>query len=268
MKIFNYILSRIFRIILIFMLVFMWVRFYENNLMVCLSITSILTIGIDLLFTFFIQKKENKVNLKKAEIEKAEGFCNYFIFNNQSVAIDFFNELLSLNYKTEKKNDFIIFENEKTKAIFYPYFTFDKVTVNNLVEIFNSTKNVPSDKIIVCCNNFDNQTLIFANSLPCKFILIDKYNVYEKIMKKYNFFPKENLIIKSPKKNNFKTLLEYALNKKRAKGYIFASFILILSSFFVKVSVYYLIISSILLLLALFSYTNKTYNKNISDNIV
>lgn len=128
-------------------------------------------------------------------------------------------------------------------------------------------KNFDFAKIILCVNELDDNIKEIANKLPVKFIILNKYETYEKLMKKYNVFPSEIFNFNEKTNLKFKNFLEISLNKKRASGYIFASIVLLISSFFVKVTIYYLIMSSILLLLSIFSFINPFYNKKLPETI-
>ena len=176
--------------------------------------------------------------------------------------------MLAEQFPITKKTDYIIFENDSEVCILYPQYTYDKLKISDIIGIYNITKKTNCKKIIICGNDFENGVREFATKLPIKIILLNKYESYEKLMKKYNYFPKDTIKFETTKNQTFKNILAYSFNRRRAKGYIFASLVLILSSFFVKISVYYLIISSVLLLFAIFSYTNTVYNQKLPDNVL
>jgi len=267
MKTVNVIFSKILRILLVFLLFFIWVRYYEKSLLWAVIYTSVLTFIFDFLLTFFTKKKDLKASMKKSEIAKAEGYCNHFIFNGNSVALNFYFELLGQNFSASKRVNYILFENNNEKNVLFPYYIYNKLSIQDLVFVYEKVKKLTVNKIIICTNEVDPKTKELVSKLPIKFIILNKYETYENIMKKYDYFPNSILNIDDSPKLNFKNFLAYSLNKKRAKGYIFSSIILLISSLFVKVTIYYLIFSSILLLMAIFSYTNNLYNKKISTDI-
>ena len=267
MKTVNFIFSKILRILLIFLLFFIWIRYYEDSLLWSVIYTTVLTFIFDFLLTFFTKKKDLKASMKKGEISKAEGYCNNFIFNGNAVAVDFYFELLGQNFTATKKTNYIIFESNGEKNVLFPYYKYDKMTIQDLVFVYEKVKKLSVNKIIICTNDVDQKTKELVSKLPIKFIILNKYETYENIMKKYDFFPNSILNIDDSTKLTFKNFLAYSFNKKRAKGYIFSSIILLISSLFVKSTIYYLVFSSILLLMAIFSYTNTLYNKKISTDI-
>ena len=150
--------------------------------------------------------------------------------------------------------------------LLYPYYKFEEFNTEDLILTYNSAKKLNANKLVICVNKINTNVLKIKDKLDIKIIILDKYQTYEKLFKEYNYFPQE-FIIKTPK-NSFKSLVEYSLNKKRTKGYFIASIILLFSSFIVKYNIYYLIFSSILLILSLFSFINPKFNKKIEDNIL
>ncbi|MDD4686331.1 MAG: hypothetical protein PHI76_03525 [Clostridia bacterium] len=267
MKTFNQIITTIIRISLIFLLFFIWVRYYVDSLVLTIIITSVLTLAFDFLLIYLNKKKNIKASLKKEEIAMAEGFCNNFIFNKKTTALNFYFQLLQKEFSPIKKTEFIIFEKNNKNFILFPYYKFNKLNGEDLVYVFNKVKSFDFDKVILCVNDVDANIKEIADKLPAKFIILNKYESYEKLMKKCNIFPSEIFNFNEKTNLKFENFLELSLNKKRASGYIFASIVLLISSFFVKVTIYYLVMSSVLLLLSIFSFINPFYNKKLPESI-
>ena len=91
---------------------------------------------------------------------------------------------------------------------------------------------------------------------------------YFKLLKVYDFYPEKVIELKQSQKITINDLLAYSLNKKRTKGYFLASCIMLFSSFLVKYNLYYIIFSTLLLILSLISFINPKFNKKISENIL
>lgn len=268
MKTFNSFITHLARIVLLFLLFFIWVRYYEQDLSLCLVYTGILTFAADCLLSMFLQKRDIKTSLKKQEIISAESFANQFVLNGNSYANNFWNKTLSKKYTTSKKTYYLSFEKDSSKMFLYSFYSLEKLKPNDILEIYNKLKKENPNKIIICTNEIEPQCKTFIEHLPCKIILLDKYESYQKLMKKFNSFPEIDTTINLNQTNKWKSFLAFSLNRQRAKGYVFSSIILVISSFFVRASVYYLIISTILLTLAIFSFTNTYYNKKIPEEII
>ena len=266
MKTFNQIISIIIRISLIFLLYFTWTRYYIKSLIWALILSSVLTLITDWLLTSFSKRKDLKKSLKKDELARAEGYCNNFIFNNKSEAVNFFYKLFN-KFSPVKRADYIFFEKENQKIVLFPFYKFNKLIMEDLIFVYNKIKDVECDKMILCINDITEPIKKIAMKLPIKFVILDKYETYEQLMKKFNIYPDKSFNFDDQQKFTFKNILAISLNRNKARGYIFASIILFISSFFVRITIYYLIMSSILLLLSIFSYINPIYNKTNSDTI-
>lgn len=267
MKTFNQVVSTIIRVSLIFLLYFIWTRYYINSLIWAIILSSALTLITDWLLINLSKRKDLKASLKKEELARAEGYCNNFIFNNKSEAVNFYFKLLNKEFSPVKKSDYIIFEKDNKRIVLFPYYKFNKVIVEDIIFVYNKIKNIKCDRVILCINDIAEPVKRIAMKLPIEFVILNKYEAYEKFMKKYEIYP-ELFNFDDNQKFTFKNLMEISLNKRKARGYIFASIILFISSFFVRVTVYYLIMSTILLLLSIFSYINPIYNKKYSDAIL
>lgn len=261
MKTINLFLSKFLRVSLIFFLFFIWLRFYLQGLWLACVLSAVLTFAVEIILSFVIKNNNIKETLKKEEIANVEGYANYFILNSQKLSVDFFANLLQSEYEVEQKKEYICFEKNDEKCLLFPYFMYKKFSIEDLIVIFNKTKKTNATKILICTNEIEGNVLGFIENLPMTFCIFDKFEVYEKLMKKFNVYPEKCLNLKTESKLTFRKFLEISLNKKRSKGYIFASYILLFSSLFVKVNIYYLIMSSILLLLSIFSHTNHIFNK-------
>ena len=65
-----------------------------------------------------------------------------------------------------------------------------------------------------------------------------------------------------------KEFLLASISHQRAKGYLLASLVLLFSSFIVKMNIYYVVVSSLLLILALISLLYKPKNINYNENVL
>ena len=268
MKTLNSIISQVFRLTLLFLLAFIWVRYYERNLWLAVLYSAIISIILDAILSLILRNKQQKTSLKKEELNLARTFANHFIFNHKSVALNFFSGLLGKHFEIKKKTSFLWWEKGDDVIVFFPIFSTNTVKIRDLISIYNSI-NLPTKptKIIVCAADFDRETINFSKSAPINFMLFDQFDTYEKLMKPNNVFPKNINHKNTPAKANWQVVAEYALNRKRTKSWLFSSLLLIFSSFFVRVSVYYLVISSLLLILAIISFTNTKYNSKPTENL-
>ena len=266
MKTFNKIISSIFRLTLIFLFTFIWFRYFISDLSYSLIVSILSTLIIDLFITLIRRKKSSIASLKNSEIKKAENYCNKFVFSEPSYAVNFFFKLAKTRHEAKKTKHCVIIEHENSCTLLYPFFTFEEFGTTQLIIAYNEAKKNNSSKLVLCVNEAGKNVKNVADKLDIKIIILNKFDTYNKLFKEYNYYPEELQITTQP--TTFKSLLAYSLNKKRTKGYLFASIILVLSSFIVKYNIYYLVMSSVLLILALLSFINPKYNKVEVENLL
>lgn len=249
-----------FRIVVIFLICFVWCRYFINNLWISLIITAILTLSIDFLIKFVLNKKNKKQKAKIDEQETIQNYINSFIFSDDSFCVNFFSELAKQKHNVIKKSKFIQIEHTCNRVILYPYFVYRDFNVDDLICILNKVKSLYPAKIVICTNKIDPLALKLSSKLPIKTIILDAIDTYNSLLVKYNYYPPLTKL-SDTSKPTMKYFLSYALNKKRTKGYFIASLFLLFSSFLVPYKIYYVIMSSILLMLSFISYINPKFNK-------
>lgn len=108
-----------------------------------------------------------------------------------------------------------------------------------------------------------------ANKIPDKkIVLLDSKATFIKLVKPYNFYPEDLKEIEFSTKPKFKEILKASISKKRAKGYLVASLILLFSSFIIRMNIYYVVFSSILLLLSLVSFFFPPKSLKYEDEVL
>ena len=259
MRIIFKIFDNVLRITIIFLLCFVWCRYFIPNFYFSIFVTAVLTFIFDFLLRFFENKKQGKKNLKFQDEKKIEEYINTFILSNKSITITFFYNLAKLKHNVTKKSNFIVVQNNSSRIALYPKFTFNEFNCDDLIQCYNSVKSSNVKKLVICTNKINNDVYKIAKNLPLTILLLDGENVYLKLLKPYNFFPPQtkNTIVT---KYTFKDILNTALNKKRSKGYFLSALFILLSSIFVPYKIYYIIMASILLSLSLISLVNHKYN--------
>lgn len=267
MKPFNLLISNIFRVGLIYLLVFVWVRFYERNLYLAVLYSALISIILCVFLNLLSQKKFDKTSLKNQEIKRAQNFASQFVFGGKAFAINFFNKLLSKQFAVNKTTNFLWWNNGEETIAFVPMFNAETLKIRDVIFAHNQVIAVKPTKIIIAGVAFDRDTTEFAKTAPINIVLLDQFATYEKLMKPNDCFPDENPQNIASAPNRWAIFLAHALSRKRAKMWAFSGILLIFSSFFVRVSVFYLIISSFMLIMAIVAYSNTKYNTTVPENI-
>lgn len=268
-KFFN-LLSRIF---LIFMICFVWFRYFIKDLSLSLVYTAILTLIIEMFIHFLLQRKNKKNNLKKEEEQLAEKISLNFIYDNKK-AIQYFSSLCKIKYSVKTLSKFLILSGkEKSETnqntVVYPTYSFNSFCAQDLLEIIKKTEKYSPSKLVICTYKVGTDAKTFASKIKDKkIVLLDSRDCFIKLIKPYNFYPDNLKDIELASKPKFKDILLSSISRQRTKGYLLASFILLFSSMIVKMNIYYVVMSSVLLLLSLASFVYKPKNINYDDNIL
>lgn len=264
MKKFLYLFQQFIKCSLIFFIAFIWLRFFLKELWQILLSAFIITLVIEIGTFLLTRKKNNSSYLKLKEKEDADDM--YFSLINSNY-IDFLFNLFSTRFgKIEKKKEYIKIKSEQENLIVYPMPSLDTINAPAIVNIMKKFKNVHFDKLMIICYDYDASCNAILQSYNKEIFLLNRYECYSSIYKEFDFYPMITHKFYKKGKQTFKDLLAYSLNKSRAKGYLISATIIFITSFFVQINLYYCIIATILLLLALISYINPKYNKKTAKN--
>lgn len=258
----NLIFQEILKFVLIYLFLFIWIRYFVRNLLFAVVISLFSSLASYLVLLLFNKKKKTQSGLKLKEKEDAENmFLSLACQNNP---MDFFVKLSSKKHKSiEKHKTYLTInhEKEKVKTLLYFDSSFEGLNVARFMEIYNKVKKEKASKIVIVCKTIsDKQLFSFSLNFKEKFLFLDEYESYQKLYKFYGCFPEITNSYKKEKKLVFKDFLAYSFNKKRTKGYLFSAFILVLSSLFVRATIYYCIVASLLVVFALVSQFNPYFN--------
>ena len=268
MKKFLIILQIFIKCILIFLIAFIWSRYVFKDIWKAVFISIIIASFIELILYLISKKNNNKKHLKINEKETAENmFLSLSADLNQ---LEFFFNLVSTRHKDiiKRKRYIKIMHEQNFKVILFPLLKFQQLQIDDINNIVKECKNDKPSKLVIVCNAYDKICYSFSKNFDFEIIILDKYETYSQLYKEYEYFPKITFKYKKETKKTFKELIAYSFNKTRAKGYIISAIIIFISSLFVKANLYYCIVSSILLIFALLSYTNPKYNFKTNSELL
>lgn len=253
------IFQEVLKFFLIFLLVFVWVRYFVRRLAFAFLISALISAVIYVALLLIFRKKKNKEGLKIKEKEDAENMFFSLVCDDERM--DFFMKLALSKHKNVKKHSqYLIIEHENgVKTLLYILANFENLTVPKFMDIYNKIKN-KAQKMVILCYSYDREVVSFAGNFDKYFIFLDRFSAYERLFKYYNIFPEVKQKYKKDKKLTFKDFMAYSFNKKRVKGYILSSFLLVLSALFVRTTIYYCLTATVLIIFAIISQFNTTFN--------
>ena len=250
------ILQIFFKVFLIFLITFVWVRYFVKSLVYSILITTFLTMITDFVTRYFSNKRQKRISLKKDEIKNAENMFLSLATSNNSIS--FLKNTLSQKHNVISKKKYLICDDE---ILLYAHFSLSPVTPNEIIDIMKVVSKEKINKIIIISGEFSSDCQKIISLYDKQIVLLNQYETYEKLYKKYQNFPAISNKIAQTKKTSVKDLLSYSFNRSRTKGYVFSAIIIFICSLFVKASLYYAITTSILLLFAIISFSNPFFNK-------
>lgn len=266
----NLIFQELLKFSFIFLLCFVWLRYIFKKLWLASLLSILISAAVWLTIWLFKQKKSKLKGLKLKEKEDAENMFLSLACANSPM--DFFEKLAQKKHQNvtkHKKYIVITHEKEKVKTLLYFSPSFDGLNVAKFMEIYGQIKKEKASKIVICCKCVaDKQVFSFIENFDEKFLIFDEYMTYQKLYKFYDCYPEMTHKYKKEKRLVFKDFLAYSFNKKRTKGYLFSALILILSGLFVRASIYYCIIASLLVVSAIICQFNPYFNPKSEPDVL
>lgn len=207
-------------------------------MMLSFLLSSTLSLVLTLLLFFIQNKKEKKKYSSMAEKKEVERF-GYNLLLQKEVELD---KILS-----------------PLKQGYDHYFTlFNKqlITIDDLLPLLKD-----SSSMLVFCYSWDKSVKEFLSHIPSSTVKIVSYEDIYQLLKNTQSLPTlENKWV-DEKHTTFKQLLSTALRKDKSKSYLLSGLFLSAGSLFLRYNIYYIIMSSFLFLLALYSLCNHRFNE-------
>lgn len=251
---------------LVFALSFIWLRFSPLSLWLNIAISLLITAIFEILTLILKHKRIIKKSLKTTEEEEAENM--FFSLSTTANPVNFFYNLVSIRHKNLfKTKDYIKILHGNKSTILYPFIKFKKLIFDDVTQIIRKTSKLKPNKIVIACNEFESELTNFIKNFDIEIVVLDKYETYRLLYKEYEFYPEKSLSYKK-EKTSFKNLVAFSFTRSKAKGYLLTALIIMLSTMFIKMNVYYSVIASILVLFALFSYFNPKFNSSIKKELL
>ncbi len=245
---FSQISNKIFLIVSVYLLSFVWIEYKLHSIKNALLLTIPITL-FTLLILFYISKirsaKKGQISLQE---KNKEHLFNQLMWGKEDTINKFI--LSEFGYENLTKTNFNHYENKDLSI----YFKFDKEILDNY-ELASIIRSETKSSVIIFCLN-SNVTILPEGKEIC---IIDFNKLYQIIGVNIGDIP-TNVNIKKKPKYRLKDILCIALNKSRSKGYFMSSILLIFLSLFTPYNIYYIVACSILLLLAIYSRFNIKFN--------
>ncbi len=260
----SFVFQVIFKLTLIFLIVFVWVRYFVRSLVWAVVITAAVTLVIDIITRLISRKRQTASALKKAEREEAENI--FLSLSLNANALDFFLTLAKKKHTAEKKDNLILIKHEGgEKVLLIPHLSFNPISPDDIAGFASKAQKMEAAKVVIVCFSAQKESFSFAKNFDFEFVILDQYEAYQKLYKPYDCKPEISMKYKKEKALAFKDLVTYSLNRSRAKGYFISALILTLSTLFVRATIYYCVVASMLIIFALISLYNP-FARNVKKS--
>lgn len=247
MKTFLNIIKVLIKFILIFMIFFIWLRYYLKSTLSALAISTICSAVVLLIIKSLTKGHEFNQALKAKQKQEAQSMFFSLI---KTKDYDFFYRLVKTrNNNVLKKRIYTVIQNENNTIMLYPYLKINKLSQDDILSIYQTAKKEKVDKVVICAIEIDQNCINFSKSLEKDFVLLDQYMTYQYLFSEYDFYPEITTQAEPQKKA--KQFLQFAFSKVKAKGYLLSALILLMISFVFKQNLYYCIVATLLLFFAL-----------------
>lgn len=228
----------------IFILIFVWCRYFLHSMIGSLVLSVILTILLSVSIVALKQRKQTTKQDAELNYKNIDDAMTYLLLSSN-------NEIVTmLNSKIQGKicGKIIIKDND----IYYPYFEDKVFTANTLYKILKTFP--PEYNLILMAINFDLDTVRLASQIKSITItLISKTKLMEYIPKVIDISTK----IAPKKKNSLKDYLMLFIRPENEKGYLFSALYILLACLIMPHTLYYIIFITFLLSLAIVCHIRK-----------
>ena len=244
---FSKISNAIFLIISIFLLFFIWCNHYIKNIKTSLfsSIIFILSFLIIVLpINRVLNHKKSAKNLQKKKIEIT---INNLLFSSNDQILSLFQNILKYNSANIISQNHIYLDN---KDIF---FLFAEETPTEQ-DILSALKCRQSNIVEIYCINQPSNFRFFCD-INIQFVDI---TTIQQLFDDHNIVFNENKSKKS--KIRFNDILRTIFSKEKSRTYFNFGILILLSSMFTPYNIYYIVMSTILIIASIFCRFNTIFN--------
>lgn len=234
-----------------FFLSFLWINYYIKSLKKSFIYSLISSLIFFVIILFFNFKKDKK-SIDISNKSKHKDYIKIqLLYSNSDKIMKFLIKLYNLeNYTLISNNHLYSKNNNSDKFIVF------KTEAINQSELENIYKESISQNIEIYCFD-DPKNIIELENYNIKFIT---FNEIYKDCEENNHFPDFSINIKKSTKYRLKDILCVVFCKAKSKSYLWIGILLMFSSLFTPYNIYYIIMSTLLLLMAIYSRFNKRYN--------
>ncbi len=265
----SFYLNEVFKYVVLFLLFFVWVNFYYPNFLASVAIAILLAAASSYLLTTLFYKKKNKTEATNQDKKNCKNASTQLVFYDLNETISFFSSVFTAKNISHKTTNFgiILYPSTPECALFLPVYSSEEITESIVINAYKQTTLLNAKRCLLCGVKFSTNAQNLAKNIQTvSMVLYGEQETYFNLLKPTNCFPQTKITFKHSGKVTPVIFLQLLINKQNTKHYFYGSLFMLFASMFLPMTTYYVIFSSILLLLSLASfysdqlfYPNKQY---------
>ena len=240
------------RSFIVFMLAYLWLSFYMSNLLIVFAISLVVTVVLNSIYYLLANRRNKQTRLTREEQDHMRKITLQLKFLSKTKTLLLFKAALEKLYPEQIKvtsKKISIHGNDK-HIDFFPLFTIE-ITVANIIACINATKS--NATTYIAAETFSPLITSFTATLEKEVILLDAMVTYKQILLPSEVFPEIAVEFKTKKRLTIQALRNIAFARNKVRPYIVMGLLVLFTSFIVQLSIYYIVVATILFLFALVS---------------
>ena len=241
------IVDLVFITICTFILMFAWVQFFVKSLFLSLFVSVLLTFTLMIVVRVF---KSRKYNAQQLILTNNTNLIKFKLAIQTMPTLklaQIIKQLIPTEYNPKISKNTITFIKNGSTHNFALYYS-SELNENNILEIL---KTYNCNNIVIFCSGYNRQVKEISTSFNNISVeLISLEQLYEIFNKNDVNIPTDNITLNQPK-STLKQILKRSVSREKSKGYFISGIILLISSILVPYKIYYLVFSSLLIILSL-----------------
>lgn len=238
-------LDFIFIFLAIFLIFFAWFNFFVRNIILSAFLAVFLSSVIIFIFKYFknigYQKNLSNQASQTAILKFKLAIQTY----SSQKLISLLKRLVPASVSAVKSGNIYFMQNNK-KCVFIPCLqNVDEAQVLSLI------KNIIADEIVIFCLDFTGSAESVCSVFKDRNIRLININKFYNILSAKQIEVQTNHIDLSKPKVSVREILKNSLAPQKAKGYFISGLVLLFTSLIIPYKVYYVVFSSLLLLLSI-----------------
>ena len=254
----------IFINLLFFLIGFVWIKYFSNNILLSSFISITALIIFNLIRYFFKNKKRINNNINKKLETDIEQYMFTFLSNNKEENLKFFYKTIkNESKKIDFEKNLVYYQKDKKFIALCPIFEDKELIGEKCLKFISFSKKLNISQLYFLCCDCNLKTSNFLNGFKdINIKVLTKKQIYTQLLRSSGIYPEIKFDFKENKRIKFKELINISFNKSRAKGYFFSGLFILFCSFIVRYNFYYVFMSSLLFLFTIFCHIKKDTSQN------